>query len=128
MSSGANQSIQVPWGLARARSRRFSPRHSTWSTQGGRSPRPVACWGGLGDDDGDEPPEGGGGSASVGAGHDVTIYPPPGEHEGNEDRYELGCARCDYLGSADTFADAEAIARLHEGFVAVLVDRWEVPE
>lgn len=85
-------------------------------------------WGGLSDDDGEGPPDGGGGSASVGAGHDVTIYPPPGEHEGNEDRYELGCARCEYLGSADTFADAEAIARLHEGFVALLVDRWEVPE
>ena len=58
--------------------------------------------------------------------HLVTISNPPGQYEGNEAHYELECRRCDYIGAAGTREEAEAIARLHEEFVAHLVSKWEV--
>ena len=58
--------------------------------------------------------------------HAVTINYPPGEFEGNETRYELDCDSCGHIGAVDTLANAEALARLHEEFVAVLVANYEV--
>jgi hypothetical protein len=58
--------------------------------------------------------------------HRVAVAFPPGEYEGNEHRYELECDVCDYVGAADTMEEAQAIARLHEAFVATLVENWSV--
>ena len=60
-------------------------------------------------------------------GHEVTINYPPGELEGNENLYELDCDSCGHIGALDTLDCAEASARLHEEFVAVLVTNYEVP-
>ena len=60
-------------------------------------------------------------------GHEVTISYPPGELEGNEDLYELDCDSCGHIGALDTLECAEATARLHEEFVAVLVANFEIP-
>lgn len=59
--------------------------------------------------------------------HEVTIYDPPGQHAGNEDRFELECDRCGDVGTADSEQEAKALAKLHESFVATLVDRWTIP-
>jgi hypothetical protein len=61
-----------------------------------------------------------------GAKHDVTICDPPGQYQGNEDRFALECNICESIGAADTMEEAEAIARLHEAFVATLVEQWSV--
>ena len=46
---------------------------------------------------------------------------------GNEpSTYLLECEVCEIVGSADTLEEAQAIARLHESFVAELVGSWEV--
>ena len=37
---------------------------------------------------------------------------------------ELECERCGDIGTADTDEQAQAIARLHESFVATLVGKW----
>ena len=58
--------------------------------------------------------------------HSVFVANPPGTYEGNEERYELECDVCDYIGAADTADEAQAIARLHEAFVATLVEKWSV--
>ena len=58
--------------------------------------------------------------------HSVFIANPPGQYEGNEARYELECDVCDYIGAADSSVEAHAIARLHEAFVATLVEKWSV--
>jgi hypothetical protein len=60
--------------------------------------------------------------------HGVTIYYPPGQYAGNEHAYEIECEACGDVGVADTLEQAQAIARLHEEFVAVVVDATEVPE
>lgn len=59
--------------------------------------------------------------------HSVTIEYPPGHYAGNDDRYELDCDSCGYVGATDTLAQAEAVARLHEEFVATLVTSFEIP-
>ncbi len=58
--------------------------------------------------------------------HRVFIGFPPGEHEGNQDRFELECDVCGHVGAAETIDEAQAIARLHEAFVARLVENWSV--
>lgn len=58
--------------------------------------------------------------------HSVFIASPPGQYEGNEERFELECDVCDYIGAADSSEEAQAIARLHEAFVATLVENWSV--
>jgi hypothetical protein len=58
--------------------------------------------------------------------HTVFVGYPPGQYEGNEDRFELECDVCDYIGAADTLEEGQAIARLHEEFVATLVEKWSV--
>ena len=58
--------------------------------------------------------------------HSVFVANPPGTYEGNEERYELECDVCDYIGAADTSEEAQVIARLHEAFVATLVEKWTV--
>ena len=59
--------------------------------------------------------------------HTVTIEYPPGQYEGNENRYELDCDSCGHIGAVDTLECAEAVAKLHEEFVARLVTDCEVP-
>ena len=56
--------------------------------------------------------------------HEVHIE----ELEPSEDQqpFDLRCSICEHIGGADTAEEAKAIARLHESFVAVLVDRTEV--
>jgi hypothetical protein len=56
--------------------------------------------------------------------HRVSVGYPPGQYEGNEERYELECDVCDYIGAVDSMEEAQAIARLHEAFVAMLVEKW----
>ena len=58
--------------------------------------------------------------------HTVFVAYPPGQYEGNEERFELECDVCDYIGAADTLEEGQAIARLHEAFVATLVEKWSV--
>ena len=58
--------------------------------------------------------------------HDVDVCYPPGQYEGNEERYELECNICDYIGAAGTLEEAQAIARLHKAFVATLAEKWSV--
>ncbi len=41
--------------------------------------------------------------------------------------FQLVCSICDEIGAADTSEEAQAIARLHQAFVATLIDTWEVP-
>ena len=40
--------------------------------------------------------------------------------------YLLECEVCEVIGSADTLEEAQSIARLHESFVATLVESWSV--
>jgi hypothetical protein len=54
----------------------------------------------------------------------VTIVPPK-KCRSNQDCYEIECEACGSVGEANTLEEAEAIARLHQEFVAVLVDRWD---
>jgi hypothetical protein len=56
--------------------------------------------------------------------HTCVIFDPPGQHAGDEDRYDVECDDCGFIASADSHAEAEAMVRLHEQFVAVLVDKW----
>jgi hypothetical protein len=56
--------------------------------------------------------------------HEVSVAYPPGEYEGNDDRYEINCNVCEYIGSTATLEQGEAVARLHEAFVAVLIEAW----
>ncbi len=58
--------------------------------------------------------------------HRVTVWFPPGEAAGNEERYEIECDICQYIGAAESEEEAQAIARLHEAFVATLVEDWSV--
>ncbi len=67
------------------------------------------------------------GSSGASAGqHRVTVWFPPGEAAGNEERYEIECDVCGDIGAVDTEEEAQAIARLHEAFVATLVEDWSV--
>ena len=59
--------------------------------------------------------------------HAVTIAYPPGQYEGNDNRYELDCDSCGHIGAVDTLECAEAAAKLHEAFVATLVETFEGP-
>ena len=59
------------------------------------------------------------------ASHIVTINYPPGEFEGNDNRYELNCDSCGHIGAVDTLECAQATAHLHEAFVATFIE--EVP-
>lgn len=38
--------------------------------------------------------------------HEVAVCAPPGEYDGNEDRWELDCDVCGYTGSGATEAEA----------------------
>ncbi|MBA2312952.1 MAG: hypothetical protein H0V97_09170 [Actinobacteria bacterium] len=40
--------------------------------------------------------------------------------------FEAECEACGRIGAADSIEQAEAIARLHEAFVATLVESWSV--
>ena len=46
--------------------------------------------------------------------HSVTVWSKPGEHAGNDDRHELECTVCGYLGAEDGSFEAEKLATLHE--------------
>jgi hypothetical protein len=60
--------------------------------------------------------------------HTTRVFNPPGQYEGDESRYDVECDLCGWIAAADSFEEAETIARLHEEFVAVLVDSWEIVE
>lgn len=45
--------------------------------------------------------------------HEVAVCPPPGEYAGNENRWELDCDVCGYVGSGATEAEAWAMASRH---------------
>ena len=42
-------------------------------------------------------------------------------------RFEVECYACGLLAAADAEEEAQAISRLHEELVAVLVERWAMP-
>jgi hypothetical protein len=46
-------------------------------------------------------------------GHHVSVWYPPGDHVGNENRFEMECDQCGHIGAADTLDQAEALAHLH---------------
>ena len=71
-------------------------------------------------------PDDGSPKGRPGSKHTVFIGYPPGQYQGDEERYELECDVCDYIGAADTFEEARALVRLHKEFVATLVDNWSV--
>lgn len=48
-------------------------------------------------------------------------------HERGEWRFDIECDVCGQIGAVDTREQADVIVYLHEQFVAVLVDKWEVP-
>lgn len=60
--------------------------------------------------------------------HTTCITEPPNEHEGDDERFAVECQLCGWIAAVDTPEEAQAVARLHEEFVAVLVDRWEVSQ
>lgn len=45
--------------------------------------------------------------------HEVAVCPPPGEYAGNEDRWELDCDVCGYIGSGATETEAWEMAARH---------------
>jgi len=47
--------------------------------------------------------------------------------EGNDECFEVECELCGFVAAADTCEEAEGIRRLHEEFVAVLIERWRMP-
>jgi hypothetical protein len=57
--------------------------------------------------------------------HSVSVF-VPGMSGNRKHGYVLECIYCGFFGEADTLEEAHATARLHEEFVAVLVDRWDV--
>jgi hypothetical protein len=59
--------------------------------------------------------------------HRVTIV-ESGERDDGEECYELECDVCGPVGAAESSEDAAAITRLHESFVATLVESWSVEE
>ncbi len=71
---------------------------------------------------GDQAPDG----EAVDGIHSCTIYDPPGELAGNDNRFEIECERCGLVGAADNRIEAKAISRLHEAFVATLADKWTI--
>jgi hypothetical protein len=54
-----------------------------------------------------------------GASHEVTVY-----EQGAS--FDAECEICGSVGIADSAEEAEAIKRLHEAFVATLVEKWTV--
>ena len=48
--------------------------------------------------------------------------------EWTDGTYLLECDVCEVVGSVDTLEEAQAIVRLHESFVATLVESWSVEE
>ena len=46
--------------------------------------------------------------------HKVTVWYPPGESEGNDDRYEVECDVCGHISAEDSFFEADKLAVLHE--------------
>ena len=61
-------------------------------------------------------------AATPGESHQVFIQFPPGDHAGNEERYELFCDSCSYLGATDTEELAAIRAELHTDFFGPLRD------
>lgn len=58
--------------------------------------------------------------------HRTRVVQPAGPHEGDKDLFDVECDCCGIVGSAGTETEAKAIARLHEAFVATLMERWSV--
>ncbi len=51
--------------------------------------------------------------------HEVAVCPPPGEYAGNEERWELDCDACGYIGSRATEAEAWEMPRAHSAMRSV---------
>jgi hypothetical protein len=49
-----------------------------------------------------------------------------GSYADGDARFRITCAMCGHIGITGALADAETVALLHESFIAVLVDAWEV--
>ena len=45
--------------------------------------------------------------------HEVAVCPPPGEYAGNENRWELDCDVCGYIGAAGCEWKAREMADRH---------------
>ena len=46
--------------------------------------------------------------------HKVTVWDPPGEIEGSDDRYEVDCDVCGHISAEDSYFEADKLATLHE--------------
>ena len=44
-----------------------------------------------------------------------------------ENALEIECDVCGFIAAVPTGEEAEAVARLHEEFIAVLAERWRMP-
>jgi hypothetical protein len=51
--------------------------------------------------------------------HKTRVFPPPGQYEGDENRFDVECDWCGWLTATDTEQEAETIVRLHEALGAV---------
>lgn len=60
--------------------------------------------------------------------HTSRVFDPPGQHEGDEERFDVDCDLCGWIAAAAAVEETEALALLHEQFVAVLVANSEIPE
>jgi hypothetical protein len=58
--------------------------------------------------------------------HKVTVWYPPGENKGNDDRYEVHCDACGHISAEDSLFEAEKLAVLHEILRARPVESWSV--
>ena len=58
--------------------------------------------------------------------HQVFIQFPPGDHAGNEERFELYCDSCTYIGATENEKLAAVRAEMHTDFFGPLRDLAEV--
>ncbi len=58
--------------------------------------------------------------------HTSRAFDPPGQHEGDEERFDVDGDLCGWIAAAATVE--QALALLHGQFVAVLVANSEIPE
>lgn len=59
--------------------------------------------------------------------HTSRVFDPRSRHEGDDRGYEIECDYWGWIAAADNRRHADVLARLHEEFVTVVMDGWEVP-
>ncbi|MDQ3913763.1 MAG: hypothetical protein M3285_02985 [Actinomycetota bacterium] len=57
--------------------------------------------------------------------HVARVFGPPGQHQGDEERFDVECDSCGHVGAGGDEQEADAIALLHEALGAVVVPNPE---